>query len=336
MSQSNSTTSTAIHGSAAPSTEATATQSAGHQPVAPTPGTTGVDKFLRPEKFTDKPQDQPGPESSAAPSTPAPQKEREKWAYFAPMLHMDDDLLDPFQYRLLGHYRRVCGDKDGNYSGTCWQTTETIAKECKMSEAKVRSTRRFLRDNGYISVEEPDGRTVKVTCIDRMAENKARYADPSRKDEISTHENESSDLTKTGVKEQPSKNNPPKTHTQPPACVPSVADSTQSIVLDTITNVCGLKGIEGRAESILKALVNREKLNYDDAIHDPALAKDVESCIEWHLSLKEGMNPPQDPNKFVGTWNRWNKKKQPKPSSILDGLNVWRPSPHDFNPQAAK
>ncbi len=68
-------------------------------------------------------------------------------SYFAMMPNMLDDLLDPYQYRLYAHYKRVCGE-----SGKCWQSTETTAEKCKMSTGKVAETKRELSELGLITV----------------------------------------------------------------------------------------------------------------------------------------------------------------------------------------
>jgi len=70
-------------------------------------------------------------------------------AYFAMMPNMLDDLLDPYQYRLYGHYKRVCGE-----SGACWQSTETTATACKMSVGKVSEAKQELLRLGLIRIEE--------------------------------------------------------------------------------------------------------------------------------------------------------------------------------------
>jgi hypothetical protein len=123
--------------------------------------------------------------------------------YFALMLHIDDDDLDPYEYRLLGHYRRVCGATNK----PCFESTLTTAKITRMSDDKVRSTRDSLEALGRIIVEKPAGSTVKVTVCDLMAENVERHKpNPSRKQEGLTldtpPENRRGGLPKTGVKEE--------------------------------------------------------------------------------------------------------------------------------------
>ncbi|NWF65616.1 MAG: hypothetical protein HXY38_15070, partial [Chloroflexi bacterium] len=92
--------------------------------------------------------------------------------YFHIMLNIADDELDVYQYRLLGHYRRVCGD---NSDGACWEGTRTTAARCKMSIGKVSKTRRELERLGYIKIESRPDDTLRITLVDRMADNVARY-----------------------------------------------------------------------------------------------------------------------------------------------------------------
>ena len=70
-------------------------------------------------------------------------------AYFSMMPNMLDDLLDPYQYRLYAHFKRVCGEH-----GKCWQSTETIAKVCKMSTGKVSEAKQELAEMGLITITE--------------------------------------------------------------------------------------------------------------------------------------------------------------------------------------
>ncbi len=91
--------------------------------------------------------------------------------YYHVMLNMDDDELDPFEYRLLGHYRRACGARNV----PCIESTRTTAQICRMSVGKVSQTRQALVAGGWIELQE-DGNRLIVTLVDRMRENVARYA----------------------------------------------------------------------------------------------------------------------------------------------------------------
>jgi len=93
--------------------------------------------------------------------------------YYHQMLNMADDDLGPFEYRLLGHYIRVCGAEDG---GVCYQTVRTIAEITKMSIPKVIAARNELAKNGWIRIEARANKSHNVTVVDRMAENVRRYS----------------------------------------------------------------------------------------------------------------------------------------------------------------
>lgn len=94
------------------------------------------------------------------------------WKYFHVMLNMEDEELDVYEYRLLGHYRRVCGSKNQ----PCEETTrETAGKINGMCAAKVSTTRAELARKGWISLETVKGSLV-VTLVDKWGENIARYS----------------------------------------------------------------------------------------------------------------------------------------------------------------
>ena len=114
--------------------------------------------------------------------------------YFHMLPNMYDDDLDPFQYRLLGHYVRC---------GKCTESTETTARNTKMTDDKVRSSRNDLKRLGYIEVEtRKDGR-LSVTVVDRMAENIERYTTKKPVPTPPSENREGGGLRKFGVKEEP-------------------------------------------------------------------------------------------------------------------------------------
>jgi hypothetical protein len=100
-------------------------------------------------------------------------------SYFHYMLNMADDDLDPYEYRLLGHYRRVCG-----LGGQCTQSVRDIAAMCRMSAGMVTKTREKLAKGGWITARrlKEKGADIGyiVTVIDRMKENTERYADKAK------------------------------------------------------------------------------------------------------------------------------------------------------------
>lgn len=109
----------------------------------------------------------------------------EKYFHILPNLY--DDLLDPYEYRLIGHYKR---------RGTCWEGTRKIAEHCHMSVGKVSQarkslatkgliriemlTRKDLKDNGLVQDVDPDSsnKICVVTVVDVWDENVKRYSNP--------------------------------------------------------------------------------------------------------------------------------------------------------------
>ncbi|MFA5379241.1 MAG: hypothetical protein WC455_26025 [Dehalococcoidia bacterium] len=132
-----------------------------------------------------------------------------KW--FTSMLNMADDDLDPFEYRLLAHYVRVCG---ANNNGQCFQNIRTISKITRMSIPKITSTRNTLAEKGWISVRKRSNDSVLVIVIDRMLENIQRYSDKNidhdkTSDQYFDHDDQNIDLGDQypAIKEEPIKKN---------------------------------------------------------------------------------------------------------------------------------
>jgi hypothetical protein len=96
--------------------------------------------------------------------------------YRTELPNMADDELDPFQYRLYGHYKRVCGAAGGE----CYESVRTTAEKTKMSNEKVISTRQWLADNGWITIDPRAKGTFLITITDRWGENFVRYSEQSK------------------------------------------------------------------------------------------------------------------------------------------------------------
>lgn len=111
-------------------------------------------------------------------SNPAPAEEQvifdlsdlKKYRTELPNLY-DDAELDVYEYRLLGHYKRV---------GICREGLPTTAKKCRMSEGQASEKRQALADKGWIKLErlEMGGKRYRyvVRVVDRWIENFARYS----------------------------------------------------------------------------------------------------------------------------------------------------------------
>lgn len=94
--------------------------------------------------------------------------------------NMADDDLNLYEYRLYGHYKRVCGAATG---GVCYESTRKTAEKTDMSHPMVIKTRRGLEKKGYINCKHEPGQTIRVTLVDIWLTNMARY---SKDDEVVT------------------------------------------------------------------------------------------------------------------------------------------------------
>jgi len=92
-----------------------------------------------------------------------------KYRIELPNLYDDSD-LDPYEFRLLAHYKRV---------GTCTEGTKTTATICKMSTGQVSQKRQSLRKKNFIRMQRvqisPLEYSYRITVIDRWLENFNKY-----------------------------------------------------------------------------------------------------------------------------------------------------------------
>jgi hypothetical protein len=141
------------------------------------------------------------------------QDENDIRKYFAMIPHMADDELDPYEYRLLGHYYRVCGANDGQ----CTEGTRKSGERCQMSKSKVSDVRQSLAMKGWITLEymyadehKEQIEYVIVKLVNRWAENVMRYA---KQDGVDTRPQDGQDAhegvytTRTGCPPDDHKNN---------------------------------------------------------------------------------------------------------------------------------
>jgi hypothetical protein len=87
--------------------------------------------------------------------------------FFCTMLHIDDEDLDPFEYRLLGHIRRRASGGEGS----CFAAISSMARDTRMSERKVREVVKNLQRSGRIRVVTAPGCTQVILPLDMMDEN---------------------------------------------------------------------------------------------------------------------------------------------------------------------
>lgn len=99
-----------------------------------------------------------------------------KYRIELPNLYDDSD-LDPYEFRLLAHYKRV---------GTCTESTKTTAKKTHMSKSQVSEKRQSLHNKRFIVMvavpldQEKKTYSYKITVIDMWKENFERYSTRSR------------------------------------------------------------------------------------------------------------------------------------------------------------
>ncbi len=91
-----------------------------------------------------------------------------------------DDDMDVFQYRLYGHYKRVCGAAGGE----CFESVRTTADKTRMSPTKVIETRQWLAENGWVEIEKTVNSTVHVTITDKWSDNFQRLSVPNMEQRV--------------------------------------------------------------------------------------------------------------------------------------------------------
>jgi hypothetical protein len=99
-----------------------------------------------------------------------------KYRIELPNLYDDAD-LDPYEFRLLAHYKRV---------GTCTEGTKTTAKKTHMSLGQVSEKRQNLHNKGFIIMQtvylDDENKTYsyRITVVDKWRENFEKYSTLSR------------------------------------------------------------------------------------------------------------------------------------------------------------
>lgn len=175
--------------------------------------------------------------------------------YFHVLPNIADVDLDPFEYRLLGHYKRVCGE-----TGKCWEAVRTTAATCRMSADKVIGARKSLAAKGWVLVDERGtgrGRTVVVTLCDRWKENVDRSANV-RDIECSTTapgnvRNIELKRSKSRMEEEPIKKNTEEDLRS--ASPTAAADLYEQALADLATTSNKVKVLVDFARSVVPALV---------------------------------------------------------------------------------
>lgn len=252
--------------------------------------------------------------------------------YFTQILNMADDDLDPYEYRLLGHYKRVIGE----LNAPCTQGTRKIAEVCRMSLGKVTATRKQLEAKGWIRCERRPNNTIRVTLVDRMAENVARYSKRSQPEQsegersYSEHgvhvvnatvhvvneeitrtpnqEQKSMPAAKAAAKRKKSKANPRSAELEP------------DIIYETVeTHIFGIEGTPdmpyqwsgrcGQITSWLKGAVASVDGQEVGKISRPAAPEHIKAFARAWVKEHTGAPLPRKPDRFVEHWRAWASKQ---------------------------
>ena len=102
--------------------------------------------------------------------------------YFGMIPHIADDDLSLHEYRLYGHYVKVCG----MCSGICEESVRELADKLGMGKTKLIETRDSLLQKGFIrykrvghaDAEVGKGETYAIAIADKWLENMQRYHVP--------------------------------------------------------------------------------------------------------------------------------------------------------------
>lgn len=89
-----------------------------------------------------------------------------------PML-VDDAGLSVYAFRLYAHIKRVAGD-----TGTCWESTRTLAERCGMSVGQVSKARNELVEGGWVTQglrHVRGGSVIELSIVDKWAMNEQTY-----------------------------------------------------------------------------------------------------------------------------------------------------------------
>lgn len=235
--------------------------------------------------------------------------------YYHTMLNMSDDDLDVYEYRLLGHYQRVCGSAG---HGSCWESTRTTATKTKISIGKVSAVRKSLQDKGYISIttEHDKADTLLIMIIDRWAENIMRYNKENNIErspheqgvhhmniERSPHETKNNHIRKTN-EEKESPLNPP--------------DGESEAVKDSDISSTALNDMKQAVKQHLKQYNPRQQENVAKILLGVAKGKNVDFNISKPIT-------PYMLDVFVTWWDD-NHKKNGVPLTRpknMDSVKQW-------------
>jgi hypothetical protein len=86
-------------------------------------------------------------------------------SYYHMIPNIADDELSKDEYRLYGHYVRVCQWVNQH---ECYESTRTTSEKCDISRDNLKIAREGLERKGYIKCEHPSSRvhSIKIRILD--------------------------------------------------------------------------------------------------------------------------------------------------------------------------
>lgn len=151
-----------------------------------------------------------------------------KYRIEIPNLYDDSD-LDPYEFRLLVHYKRV---------GRCTESTRTTATKCHMSAGQVSKKRKALAEKGFIDMQEVplEGNQFSyiIIVLDRWQENFSKYSARSLSKQTRSRGEQGVHTVKqrkNHIKKEPIKNNKGADAPRPP----KVTDFPELVLYRTVT-----------------------------------------------------------------------------------------------------
>lgn len=245
--------------------------------------------------------------------------------YYAVIEHMADDDLDLFEYRLYGHYKRVCGQE-----GACWESVRTTAQKCGMSVGKVSQARRGLVEKGFISEtvitkQSTAGKDyvvgIAVELVDRWLENAQRYSSS----EQPVHE------VNGGVHEVKQRKNHKKKNadSSQKSCEESVRAPTnkpkkqrpRNLVFDMVAHIAfdvplGVGAIVGdRAGDRIGIILSEMKSSRGGVMPTP---ETIQQAWSWWHAKNPTMSAPRDAVKFDAMIREYEQHADPRRSATPD------------------
>ncbi len=211
----------------------------------------------------------------------------EERSYFSMMPHIADDELDVYEYRLYGHYRRVCGEANR----PCVEKVRGTAQKLGIALGTVVQARARLAEKGFIRLHRlrcGSVERVDVTLAEIWPRNMLRYA-------VSPHERAVSPDERP--KNNPNKKNLPKKNLKKPPPQGSPLIDAEDGPVD---NVAALREEEGYVPGVRLALAPLAKAMLEECGLVSEIAERFAQTIAFETLREYVMAWRADPGAGVG------------------------------------